>query len=228
MDADTTAKKGAHEHLLDAFRNGDYDILVGTQMIAKGLDFPTVTLVGVILAETSLNLPDFRAGERTFNLLTQVAGRSGRSHRGGEVVFQTYQPDHECILAAQQHDYDAFCGEELITRELLGYPPYTHALRLLLRGTDESSVIAAAHALNDALVERKRDDSTRFGRVVIKGPAQAPLSRIRGQHRWHFLLCDAQPDVLRELVTHALADAPPTVTRGAVTVIADMDPMAVL
>ena len=127
MDADSTGRKDAHQKILDAFRLGEIDILVGTQMIAKGLDFPNVTLVGVISADTALNLPDFRAGERAFNLLTQVAGRSGRSEVGGNVIVQTYMPEHYSIQAAQGHDYLRFYREEIGYREALLYPPLSHA-----------------------------------------------------------------------------------------------------
>jgi primosomal protein N' (replication factor Y) len=226
MDADTTATKGAHERILDAFRRGEQDILIGTQMIAKGLDFPRVTLVGVLLAETSLNLPDFRAGERTFNLLTQVAGRSGRSTLGGEVVFQTYTPEHFSIVAAQRHDYEAFCEQELKVREQYGYPPYTRALRVLLRSEDERAVIEASQSLGNTMTTLAKEE--RFGGIVVKGPAQAPFARIRGQNRWHILLCASSAEALREFVSRTLEDSPPTVTKGVVAVTIDVDPLTVL
>ncbi len=123
MDSDSMAKPGSHEQALDRFRSGEVKILVGTQMIAKGLDFPNVTLVGVINADTALHFPDFRAAERTFQLVTQVAGRTGRGERGGRVVVQTYSPDHPAILAAQRHDYIMFANQELPVRREFGYPP---------------------------------------------------------------------------------------------------------
>ena len=144
MDADSTTRKDAHQKILDLF-----DILVGTQMIAKGLDFPNVTLVGVISADTALNLPDFRAGERAFNLLTQVAGRSGRSEAGGNVVVQTYMPEHYSIQAAQGHDYLRFYREEIGYREALLYPPLSHAATILLRGEVEEEVIQVSNHLLD-------------------------------------------------------------------------------
>jgi len=226
MDADTTTTKGAHERILDAFRRGEKDILIGTQMIAKGLDFPRVTLVGVLLAETSLNLPDFRASERTFSLLTQVAGRSGRSPLGGEVVIQTYMPEHYAIVAAQHHDYETFCKEELGIREAYGYPPYTRALRVLLRSEDERAVVEASQALGATMTALAETEP--FRGVVVKGPAQAPWARIRGQTRWHLLVCAPSAERLREFALRALQEAPPTVTRGAVSVTLDLDPLAVL
>lgn len=223
MDADTTTAKGSHERILNAFRRGDYDILIGTQMIAKGLDFPRVTLVGVLLAETSLHLPDFRAGERTFHLLTQVAGRSGRSSLGGEVIFQTYMPEHYAIAAAQHHDYEGFCDQELKEREQYGYPPYTRALRILLRSEEEPALIAASHTLGTTLATLCRQKQ--FRDVVVKGPAPAPFARIRGFHRWHLLLCAPSVEGLRELARQALEASPPP---GVVAVTLDVDPQTLL
>lgn len=223
MDADTTTRKGSHGEILQAFRDHETDVLVGTQMIAKGLDFPNVTLVGVILADTTLYLPDFRAAERSFNLLTQVAGRSGRSSRGGEVVFQTYQPEHYSIIAASNHDYDSFSEQELVHREKHDYPPYVRAVRLLLRGEDERDVILSGRRLAD-LVEELRPRDHRWRSVVAKGPAPAPMSRVRGQYRWHLLLCSVEPDDARSLAREALARYP----KGRTTIIADADPMNLL
>ena len=223
MDADTTTRKGSHGEILQAFRDHEIDVLVGTQMIAKGLDFPNVTLVGVILADTTLYLPDFRAAERSFNLLTQVAGRSGRSARGGEVVFQTYQPDHYSIVAASNHDYDSFSEQELVHREEHDFPPYLRAVRLLLRGEDEQDVILSGRRLAD-LVEKLRPNDDRWRAVVAKGPAPAPMSRVRGQYRWHLLLCSVDPGDARSLAREALARYP----KGRTIIIADADPMNVL
>ncbi|MDA1192201.1 MAG: primosomal protein N' [Candidatus Poribacteria bacterium] len=226
MDADTTTRKGSHEAILGRFRDGDLDILIGTQMIAKGLDFPNVTLVGVILAETSLYLPDFRASERSFNLLTQVAGRSGRSERGGEVIFQTYQPDHYSIVTAQRHDYDAFCAHEFPERKLYGYPPYAHACRYLIRGEHEKDVIDAAHLIKrtlEPLIESGDGED-----VTLKGPAATPMARIRGQYRWHLLLCCESPKRLQSLGKRTLDETAAKFRRGDVTLTVDMDPMNLL
>ena len=132
FDADSTARKNAHQQILAAFQQQEIDILIGTQMVAKGLDFPNVTLVGVIAADTALNLPDFRASEQTFSLLTQVAGRSGRAEIPGEVIVQTYMPEHYCITAAQKHDYIGFYEQEVAARGVLRYPPFSRVARLLL------------------------------------------------------------------------------------------------
>jgi len=193
-------------------------------MVAKGLDFPRVTLVGVILADTALHLPDFRSGERTFNLLTQVAGRAGRSAVGGDVILQSYQPDNYAIAAASQHDYERFYEEEIRKREEVGYPPATHALSLLVHGESETSVQTACHTL-EAILLRLQDS---LPEVIVLGPAPAPLTRIRGRYRWHFLLKAVEPAQLRRIARQMLAESPPTLTRGDVEVVLNMDPMTVL
>ena len=225
MDTDTTTRKGAHKNILDAFKNGEFDILVGTQMIAKGLDFPNITLVGVINADTALNLPDFRSGERSFNLLTQVAGRSGRSALGGNVIIQTYNPDHYSIQSAQEHDYHRFYQEEIALRASLLYPPFSHAASILLRGEDESLVIQAANLLNEQMEMLKE---AQFPEVKIRGPAPAPLAKIKNRYRWHFLLRSSDVKQLRELIQQSIQAAPPSVTRGNVDVLVNIDPMSVL
>ena len=151
MDRDTTARRGAHQRLYRQFRERRAQILIGTQMVAKGFNFPGVTLVGVVTADTALNLPDFRAAERTFQLLTQVSGRAGRGASGGEVIVQTYHPDHYSITAAAQHDYTTFYEAELENRRQLGYPPFSEMLRFLIYGTAEATVWEAAAYLNTLL-----------------------------------------------------------------------------
>jgi primosomal protein N' (replication factor Y) (superfamily II helicase) len=147
MDSDAMKKPGSHERALARFRTGEVRILLGTQMIAKGLDFPNVTLVGVINADTALHFPDFRAAERTFQLVTQVAGRTGRGDKGGRVLVQTFSPEHPAIIAALRHDYLGFAQHELPSREEYGYPPYVSLARLIFRGTSETQTehFAAAH-----------------------------------------------------------------------------------
>ena len=221
MDADSTTRKDAHQQILDVFKRGEIDILVGTQMIAKGLDFPNVTLVGVISADTALNLPDFRAGERAFNLLTQVAGRSGRSEAGGNVIVQTYMPEHYSIQAAQGHDYLRFYREEIGYREALLYPPLSHAATILLRGEVEAEVIQTANNLLDQLDTFKAD---RFPTVEIRGPVPAPLAKIRNKFRWHFLLRSENVEELRELIQCAVAETAP----ANIDLIVDIDPISVL
>ena len=180
MDVDTTTEKNAHEKLLKQFGDRKADVLLGTQMVAKGLDFPYVTLVGVIAADTSLNLPDFRAAERTFQLLTQVAGRAGRHQLPGEVVVQTYSPEHYAITTAQKHDYSAFVEEELKHRGVMGYPPYC---RLVLV-TMSHEQLALLSSVSEQFAERLRELAADEG---VLGPLGAGLpvrSRCLGQsHR---------------------------------------------
>ena len=221
MDADSTGRKDAHQEILDVFKAGETDILVGTQMIAKGLDFPNVTLVGVISADTALNLPDFRAGERAFNLLTQVAGRSGRSEAGGNVIVQTYMPEHYSIQAAQGHDYLRFYREEIGDRKALLYPPLSHAATILLRGEVEDEVIQTANHLLDQLEVFKKD---RFPLVEIRGPVPAPLAKIRNKFRWHFLLRSEDVRELRELIQCAVSET----SSAGIDLIVDIDPISVL
>ncbi len=183
MDSDTTHKRGTHEKVLIKFKDHNIDILIGTQMIAKGLDFPKVTLVGVVSADTALNLPDFRSGERTFGLLTQVAGRAGRGDLGGRVIIQTYTPGHYAIQAAKSHDYNTFFGKELSFRKELNLPPFCHMVALTLRGRREENVIKAAQFLRHRLEKENQSE-----KIKILGPAPAPVSRVRGMYRWNIFL----------------------------------------
>ncbi len=193
-DLDTTGGKLAHEELLDAFIGGEADIMVGTQMIAKGLDLPRVTLVGVVSADTMLNLPDFRAGERTFQLLTQVAGRAGRSVLGGKVIIQTYTPHHPAIEAASRHDYDTFYAQELGYRRAHWYPPLSRFVYLLYVNTSAERAQAEAERLAEVL----RNKIGRLGlpELDLIGPAPAFYARLRGKWRWQITLRGADPTVL--------------------------------
>jgi primosomal protein N' (replication factor Y) len=198
-DADTTAGKGSHETILQRFASREADVLVGTQMIAKGLDLPMVTLVGVISADVGLYLPDFRAGERTFQLLTQVAGRAGRSRRGGRVVIQTYTPDHYVIQAAARHDYAAFYRRELAYRQEHAYPPVRRMARLVYWDKRPDRAQQTAEAMAAAL--RSRVHELRLeDHVTLVGPAPAFFARYRGYYRWQVLLSADDPAaVLRPL-----------------------------
>jgi primosomal protein N' (replication factor Y) len=185
-DRDAASARGAHEELLRTFVNHEADILVGTQMIAKGLDLPRVTLVGVISADTALHLPDFRAVERTFQLLTQVAGRAGRGPLGGKVIVQAYTPEHYCIEAARQHDYRAFYERELPFRREHGYPPFGQLARLLHSGYGQSRVQRETEALAAQIRQRLRREG-RDG-IDLIGPAPAFHHKIRGRYRWQIIL----------------------------------------
>jgi primosomal protein N' (replication factor Y) len=185
-DRDSVSGKGAHGRMLDIMVDGKADVLVGTQMIAKGLDLPMVSLVGVISADTGLHLPDFRSGERAFQLLTQVAGRAGRRSEGAQVLIQTYNPEHYALQAAQEHDYGAFYEEEIAFRRETSYPPYGRLVRFIYSSGSEQGcereAQGLARRLNELLERRKLN-----GWGVI-GPAPCFIRRTRGRWRWHLLL----------------------------------------
>ncbi len=214
--------RGSHERALAAFREGRIRILLGTQMIAKGLDFPEVTLVGVVNADTALHLPDFRAAERTFQLVTQVAGRTGRGEKGGRVLVQTLNPDHTAIQAAVRHDFAAFAQGELPIRKMLCYPPLARMIRLVIRGTSEKSVAGFAAQLAEQLTSRLQRQAA--GARVL-GPAPAPFSRLRGKYRFQVQLQGPNGDQLRAAVREIRAEAKPPLD---VQWIADVDPLDML
>jgi len=219
MDRDTVRRKGAHTEILAAFARGEVQVLVGTQMVAKGLDFPGVTLVGVVNADVGLAWPDFRAVERTFQLLTQVAGRAGRADKPGLVIVQTYRPDHPSIVAAARHDYAAFYVHEIAARERLLWPPFAHLARLVLTHEDQAKSHAAAQTVELALIGMGVTKGA--GEVHYLGPAPAPLERLRGQWRHHLVLRSPQRDALLAALDELLART--EVQQVAPTV--DLDPM---
>jgi len=190
-DRDVTRRRGAHERILARFLAHEADILIGTQMIAKGLDIPAVTLVGVISADVGLNLPDFRSGERTFQLLEQVAGRAGRGPRGGRVIIQTYTPHHYAIEAAASHDYAAFYEHEASLRRRLGYPPFGRLARLVFGHTNAAH--AQERALEMAAVLRRERDVQGIPNLDVLGPAPALVPRVRGRYRWQITLRGSDP-----------------------------------
>ena len=222
MDSDTMRKVGSHEEALERFRAGEVQILLGTQMIAKGLDFPNVTLVGVINADTALHFPDFRAAERTFQLVTQVAGRTGRSSRGGRVLVQTFSPEHPAIAAAVQHDYLRFVSQELPSRQQFGYPPAAEMLRLIVRGEQEGVTTAFCQELADRLQAAFPPASEG---LRLLGPAPAPIAKLRGKYRLHLLLIDSDRDRLRQVFRQATADVPAV---PGVQWVVDVDPWSLL
>jgi primosomal protein N' (replication factor Y) len=190
-DRDVTGRKGSHDRLLDTFTRHEADVIVGTQMIAKGLDLPLVTLVGIVSADIGLHLPDLRAAERSFQLLAQVAGRAGRRDLGGQVVLQTYTPDHYALQAAAAHDYHAFFTEEIAFRRDAHYPPFGRLVRFVYAATNAARAQAAA----EDLARRLEDEIARQGPADagVIGPASAFAERVRGRYRWHLLL--RAPDV---------------------------------
>jgi primosomal protein N' (replication factor Y) len=197
LDFDTTRSREAHRKILDSFRCQKASILVGTQMMAKGLDFPNVTLVGVIAADQTLNMPDFRAKERTFQLLTQVAGRAGRSTKPGEVVIQTYSPSDSAIRHAVQHDFQGFFWEEIRYRKERKYPPFTHIVRVLLLHEKEERVIKGAHDLGICLKQGMQDPKFGNNQLDILGPAPAVLTRLKNQWRWQISVKGRSLDLIR-------------------------------
>jgi primosomal protein N' (replication factor Y) len=207
MDADVTARKHSHDEILGAFRTGRTDILIGTQMIAKGLHFPSVTLVGVLLADMSLHMPDFRAGERTFQLLAQVSGRAGRGDIPGEVIVQTYTPGHPAIVAAETADFDSFAGAELEDRREGGFPPFTHLVCLTFRGVSEEKVGFVARNLASKLL-----GSATTG-VSVTEAMPAPRPKAKGEFRYQILMRAVAVQNLLSLVKSVTGDVrmPPEV-----------------
>ena len=219
MDSDTMKAPGSHAIALEAFHRGDVRILLGTQMIAKGLDFPNVTLVGVIDADTSLRQPDLRARERTFQLIAQVAGRTGRSRRGGRVLVQTSCPDDPAIQFASRHDYVGFATIELEQRAVSHAPPYQSMARVIFRGVHEKDVAADAEELATACRKVAASQSTP---VRVLGPAPCPVARSHGQFRYHFQMLSAEVEAIRALWLTAFAKYS---SRKGVELAVDVDPL---
>ncbi|MDR0932528.1 MAG: primosomal protein N' [Victivallales bacterium] len=192
MDSDTMRGADDYEIVLDRFRRGELDILIGTQMIAKGLHFPNVTLVGIINADLGLAMPDFRASERTFQLITQVAGRAGRGDIRGEVIIQTRNPENETIYYAANRDYNGFSKFDLEFRELLDYPPYTHLIAVFFRGTDESQLIQYATDFTRAVQAYVHSE------IKIAGPSPAPIERIKGKFRYMLVIRGRKLKLLKQ------------------------------
>ncbi len=205
MDSDTMRKPGSHARVLAAFRRGLIHILLGTQMIAKGLDFPNVTLVGVVNADVGLHIPDFRSAERTFQLLSQVAGRAGRGPQGGRVLVQTFTPDHPCIALAAAHDYAAFVDAEMAHRRQHNYPPYQRLARIIIRSRDQQAASAFADQLADAFARTMQALAVQAPpEVRLLGPAEAPVFRLKGYYRFHFQLQSSSPGVLHQVLRAVL------------------------
>jgi len=220
MDRDTVSAKGMHERILGAFARGEADVLMGTQMIAKGLDYESVTLVGVISADIGLNFSDFRAAERTFSLLTQVSGRAGRGPRPGRVIIQTFQPEHFAIQAAVAQDYGAFYEREIAFRQKHGYPPFRRLANVVAAAEEADVAVAAAQRFAQAA----RGEKGNSEEYDVLGPSPAPLQRLRGRTRWHVELFGPD-DGLPEFVRRALKGVDEE-TRRVLTV--DVDPSSVL
>ncbi len=204
MDSDSTARKGAQGKILQAFDKGEIDILVGTQMITKGHDYPGVLLVGVVMADASLNIPDFRASECTFQHLTQVAGRGGRGDDPGRVIIQTLNPEHYAVRLARNHDYLAFYEEEIILRRTLGYPPYSRMVKLNISSTKKERVEEGAKKIGEMAKSISRAFAGRE-KVDVMGPAEAPIAKLKGRYRWHLILKGKNVGTLHGVVRDILA-----------------------
>lgn len=221
LDSDAATSRKQYLATLRAVREGDVDILVGTQMIAKGLHFPNMTLVGVVWADSGLGMPDFRAAERTFQLLAQVTGRAGRGEHPGRVIIQTYQPHHYSVLCAQQHDYPGLYNQELALRRDLGYPPFSRLVNIRISGRDEAGVKDSAGRIGNFL--RSAAARHRGQAVEILGPAPAPLTRIKDKSRWQVLLKSSRLPLLHELCEQLLDESAGLCSRG-ISLAIDVDP----
>ncbi|HXF59649.1 MAG TPA: primosomal protein N', partial [Candidatus Saccharimonadales bacterium] len=222
LDFDATRKRGSAASILGAFRTGQTDFLLGTQMVAKGFDFPMVTLVGIIVADLQLYLPDFRAAEKTFQLLTQVAGRAGRGDRPGEVILQSYDPEHPALRCAAAQDFEMFYEMEASERRDLRYPPFGHLVEIELRGVKQERVMREAKRLKDELERAGRGKG-----VEILGPAPKPIARIQGSERWHLLIRSRSRSAMQAFLKATLPLIREKTPHG-VKVAVDVDPRHVL
>lgn len=226
MDRDTTSKRRSHLQILKRFESGDIDILIGTQMIVKGHDFPNVTFVGVLSADISLHFPDFRSSERTFQLLTQVAGRAGRGEDIGEVVIQTYNPDHYSIRKAKEHDYLGFFQEEVQFRRALQYPPFSRLINFRLIGNSEKKTSDFAQRMGKIgqnLIKKG------YGKwIEILGPSAAPYSKMKGKFRWQMLAKGRSPSYLHWFAKEIASQMEIWTKKGGVHLDIDVDPISVL
>jgi len=225
MDRDTTVKRGSQEKLIRQWQRGEIDVLVGTQMITKGHDVSGVTLVGAVLADLSLNLPDFRAAERTFQLLSQVAGRAGRGDEPGRVIVQTYNPEHYALRHVPAHDYPAFFAEELEFRRALQYPPFSRLVHLRLEGAPAGAIEKQAKLLGEWLRDQCRRSTSSYAGIEVLGPAPAPIMKLRGRFRWQILLKGKKGSALLALAAAAQTRVPRT-SRWRLHI--DVDPYSML
>jgi primosomal protein N' (replication factor Y) len=224
LDKDSTRKKGSAFQILKRFSERETDILVGTQMITKGYDFPMVTLVGVIAADLSLSFPDFRAGERTYQILSQVAGRAGRGDQPGRVIIQTFNPEHYAILGSTTHDYRAFFEREKDLRAQLSYPPFSHLACLGLKGNDKVKTSQKAQDLCNGMRNILSKWPKRGKEIQVLGPAEAPISRLKGKHRWQILVKCGSASLLNHFLTRVEAMSRAALKSSGVHLTLDVDP----
>ncbi|NLY77341.1 MAG: primosomal protein N' [Tissierellia bacterium] len=230
LDMDTTSRKGSHDLILDKMKNNKIDILIGTQMIAKGLDFKNVTLVGVIAADTTLNLPDYKSSERTFQLITQVAGRAGRGEFGGKVIVQTYNPEHYSIQCAKDYDYIGFYNKEILIREEFAYPPFTNIISIVIYGEDNSLVANKSKEVYNVLIEEIQNNKLDEVLEDMMGPYPAPLEKIKNNYRYLILIkCgENHMDKLREIVKWVCIFNKRKVNFDGIKISIDINPSSIL
>jgi len=227
MDRDTTKGKRSHQRILKRVESGETDILVGTQMIAKGHDFPNVTLVGVICADLSLNFPDFRSGERTFQLLTQVAGRAGRGVNPGKVIIQTFNPGHYSVQMAKQQDFAKFYDQEARFRRELSYPPFSRLINCRIEGTSQRRSMRAAQEMGQ-WGTRLLKERPYGGEIEILGPSPAPLAKLKGKYRYHMLIRGKRANPLHRFVEELAEEMNRRWGRAGIGLSIDVDPISVM
>ncbi|HNR13279.1 MAG TPA: primosomal protein N' [Thermodesulfobacteriota bacterium] len=228
LDRDTVARRNALFTILKRFRQGETDVLIGTQMIALGHDLPKVTLVGIVAADASLNFPDFRANERSFHLFTQVAGRSGRGEIPGQVIIQTYNPSCSSIQMAVKHDYHEFVKQELEQRLDLNYPPFARMVNVRMAGNDAELTAAYALEVGNGCRKLLEEDSMVAGTVEILGPAEAPWEKLQGKYRWQMLFKSGNRQVLHRFTKKVIESLAPRTRRSGVSMSIDIDPVNLL
>ncbi len=224
MDSDTTLRKGSVLKILKDLSEHNIDILIGTQMVAKGHDYPNITLVGIICADLSLSFPDFRACERTFQLLAQVAGRAGRGDSKGRVILQTYNPDHFTILSAKKQDYKSFYENEIIYRKELNYPPFSKMIMIRLSGKDKQRTQACAKALGKCCNDLKAGNISFQKSVIVLGPVEASISKIAGKYRWQILLKGDSFNSIHQFAEKIFFENANKICGKDVSVVIDVDP----
>ncbi len=228
MDRDTTTRRASHQKILNQVRRGEVNLLIGTQMITKGHNLPRVTLVGVLAADLSLNLPDFRAGERTFQLLTQVAGRAGRGERPGKVIVQTYNPNHYSIHFAKAHDFYSFYQQEAKFRQEMSYPPFARLINFRMEGNVEARVLKYSRMMEQLISGLLRAEESFQGKVEVLGPSMAPLGRLRGKYRFQILLKGKRWSILHRFAEKVLEKAEGKMSIAGVKLTVDVDPVNML
>jgi len=219
MDADTVSRVNSHDNILSRFREGEAQILLGTQMVTKGLDFENVTLVGVLSADSSLYMSDYRAHEKTFSLITQVVGRSGRGEKTGRAVIQTFTPGHDVVVLASKQDYDGFYERDITIRQVLGSPPVRDLMTLAASGVDEAAVLSACHSLRRTLEGYFRGDRG----IRLLGPAPAPVPKINDRFRYRLLVSCVNTKHVRDTIAHTIREFSRGKQGRGVTVFADAD-----